>query len=189
MKEKRSQVVAQIKELQSECKPLLTLLEDPSLGGKPGKGDNKEYSKNLQALAEKNSITNEQIESLYKYAKMLFECGNYGSVEATSPMGAAEFLQIYRMLAKDQFSDNAMAALWGKLAAEILLDKWDEAIEDLKKLRDAIDSKVPIACPCSFPTLLVDITQQRIRSFGGAFANVSHQPILRLLCCETRTQH
>jgi translation initiation factor 3 subunit E len=142
MKEKRSQVVAQIKELQSECKPLLSLLEDPSLGGRPGKGDNKEYTKTLQALAEKNGITNEQVESLYKYAKLQFECGNYGSVEATSAMGAAEFLQIYRMLAKDQFSDNAMSALWGKLGAEILLDKWDEAIEDLKKLRDAIDSKV-----------------------------------------------
>lgn len=140
MKEKRSQVVAQIKELKSQCKPLLTMLEDPSLG-KPGRGDNKQYKETLLMLAEKNSITNEMIEALYKYAKLLFECGNYGSVEAGAPMGAAEFLPIYRMLTKDPSSDKALGALWGKLAAEILLEKWEEAVDDLKKLREVIDSR------------------------------------------------
>lgn len=140
MKDKRSQVVAQIKELKSQCKPLLAMLEDPSLG-RPGKGDHKQYKETLLSLAEKNNITQDMVESLYKYAKLLFECGNYGAVEAGAPMGAAEYLPIYRIMCKDPTSDNALSALWGKLAAEILLEKWEEAMDDLKKLKETIDNR------------------------------------------------
>jgi len=81
------------------------------------------------------------VESLYKYGKLLFECGNYGQVEAGAPMGAAEFLAVYRMLAKDSSSYNCLSAMWGKLAAEILLEKWDDAIDTFKKLREVIDTR------------------------------------------------
>uniref|UniRef100_A0A6U2FUM0 Eukaryotic translation initiation factor 3 subunit E n=1 Tax=Hemiselmis andersenii TaxID=464988 RepID=A0A6U2FUM0_HEMAN len=141
MVNRRKEVVAQIKEAKAECRPLLTLLEDPALA-KPGSGDNKGYREMLVMMAEKSGITPEMTEGLFKYAKTLFECGNYGQVDKDSPMGAAEFLPIYRVLCKDPTGPNALSALWGKLAAEILLEKWDEAIDDFKKLRELIDTKI-----------------------------------------------
>jgi translation initiation factor 3 subunit E len=148
MTKKRVEVVSQLKELKAECKALLAVIEDPSLEKvRPQKGDKTEKSEKafrdaLVALVEANKITPEQVEALYKYAKLHFECGNYGQVQAGGQMGAAEFLPVYRMLVKDSTTDNSLSALWGKLAAEILLEKWDDAIDDLKKLRDIIDTRV-----------------------------------------------
>jgi translation initiation factor 3 subunit E len=33
-------------------------------------------------------------------------------------------------------------ALWGKLAAEVLMQNWDIALEELNRLKEIIDSKV-----------------------------------------------
>lgn len=74
----------------------------------------------------------EQIEALYQYAKFQFECGNYS--------GAADFLYQYRALCTD--SDRNLSAIWGKLAAEILMQNWDVALEELNRLREIIDAKV-----------------------------------------------
>ena len=60
------------------------------------------------------SIGPEQIAALYHYAKFQFECGNYSA--------AAEFLYHYRTLSTD--NERNMSALWGKLAAEILMQNW-----------------------------------------------------------------
>jgi len=35
-----------------------------------------------------------------------------------------------------------LQALWGKLASEILTTNWETALEDLNKLKEAIDQKV-----------------------------------------------
>lgn len=35
-----------------------------------------------------------------------------------------------------------MSTLWGKLASEILMQNWDNALEDLQKLREIIESSV-----------------------------------------------
>lgn len=74
----------------------------------------------------------EQIEALYQYAKFQFECGNYS--------GAADYLYQYRALCTN--SDRSLSALWGKLAAEILMQNWDIALEELNRLKEIIDSKV-----------------------------------------------
>ena len=37
---------------------------------------------------------------------------------------------------------NALAALWGKLASEILMQDWDTALDDLNRLKDVIDAGV-----------------------------------------------
>lgn len=37
---------------------------------------------------------------------------------------------------------NYMSALWGKLASEILMQNWDNAIDDLHRLREILDSNV-----------------------------------------------
>lgn len=57
------------------------------------------------------NIGPQQIDALYHYAKFQFECGNYSA--------ASEFLYHYRTLSTD--GERNLSALWGKLAAEILL--------------------------------------------------------------------
>lgn len=38
--------------------------------------------------------------------------------------------------------DRNFSALWGKFAAEILMQNWDAALEDMTRLRELIDAKV-----------------------------------------------
>ncbi|EKX34646.1 translation initiation factor 3, subunit E [Guillardia theta CCMP2712] len=146
LKNQRQDVVLQLKALKADCKQLLTVIEDPSLSKIKVEGESREksaqaYREALVSLKEKHNIIPEHVEALYKYAKLYFECGNYGMVEGSDKMGAAEFLPIYRMLTADPNSENAFSALWGKLASEILLGKWEEAADDLRTLREAIDTK------------------------------------------------
>ena len=37
---------------------------------------------------------------------------------------------------------NAMYAMWGKLASEILMQSWDTALDDLNRLKEVIDAQV-----------------------------------------------
>nr|XP_011462177.1 PREDICTED: uncharacterized protein LOC105350884 [Fragaria vesca subsp. vesca] len=45
----------------------------------------------------------------------------------------------YRALCTN--SERSLSALWGKLAAEILMQNWDIALEELNRLKEIIDSK------------------------------------------------
>lgn len=81
----------------------------------------------------------DQIEALYQYAKFQFECGNYS--------GAADYLYQYRALCTN--SERSVSALWGKLAAEILMQNWDVALEELNRLKEIIDSKVFLSKFCT----------------------------------------
>ncbi|NXP63821.1 EIF3E factor, partial [Chloropsis cyanopogon] len=82
-------------------------------------------------LAEKHGFRQEYLDTLYRYAKFQYECGNYS--------GAAEYLYFFRVLvpATDR---NALSSLWGKLASEILMQNWDAAMEDLTRLKETIDN-------------------------------------------------
>ncbi|KAG2641166.1 hypothetical protein PVAP13_2KG165800 [Panicum virgatum] len=82
-------------------------------------------------LQDRYQIGPDQIEALYQYAKFQFECGNYS--------GAADYLYQYRALCTN--SERSVSALWGKLAAEILMQNWDVALEELNRLKEIIDSK------------------------------------------------
>uniref|UniRef100_A0A8C6KHY8 Eukaryotic translation initiation factor 3 subunit E n=1 Tax=Nothobranchius furzeri TaxID=105023 RepID=A0A8C6KHY8_NOTFU len=98
LKEKRTEVVAQLKQLQSETEPI---------------------------------FRQEYLDTLYRYAKFQYECGNYS--------GAAEYLYFFRVLVPST-DRNALNSLWGKLASEILMQNWDAAMEDLTRLRETIDN-------------------------------------------------
>jgi len=85
----------------------------------------------LQYLQENFQITLEEVDALYRYAKFQFDCGNYS--------GAAEYLFHFRSLNTN--ADKNFAALWGKFAAEILMQNWDDALKDMQHLKDLIDTK------------------------------------------------
>jgi translation initiation factor 3 subunit E len=87
----------------------------------------------------------DQIEALYQYAKFQFECGNYS--------GVADYLYQYRALCTN--SERSVSALWGKLAAEILMQNWDVALEELNRLKEIIDSKVFLSV---FHVLFFDVS-------------------------------
>ncbi len=91
-----------------------------------------QYVNSAYVLRAIMQIGTEQIEALYDYAKFQFECGNYS--------GASDYLYQYRTLCTN--SDRSFSALWGKLAAEVLMQNWDVAVEELNRLKEIIDSKV-----------------------------------------------
>ncbi|KAK3039624.1 hypothetical protein RJ639_027215 [Escallonia herrerae] len=140
MVERRVEVVARLKALEEAAAPLITFLQN----AKAVQELRADQHYNLQMLSERHQIGPEQIEALYQYAKFQFECGNYS--------GASDYLYQYRALCTD--SERSLSALWGKLAAEILMQNWDLAHEELNQLKDIIDSK-------NFPTPLNQV-QSRI---------------------------
>jgi len=126
MKEKRETVVAKMKDLTAECNVLLKLFENE---GFYSQFRSKAFTP-LQ-LEEKYGVTPASIDALYRFAKFSFECGNYS--------GAAGYLSAFRILTNDP--EKSFSALWGKLASEILMQKWDEASKDIAQLKEIIDSK------------------------------------------------
>ncbi|CAM6103666.1 unnamed protein product [Calypogeia fissa] len=127
MVERRSEVVQRLKSLEELAAPLISFLQNPQLVQELR--SDKQF--NLQMLQERYQIGSEQIEALYQYAKFQFECGNYS--------GASDYLYQYRTLCTN--NDRSFSALWGKLAAEVLMQNWDVAIEELNRLKEIIDSK------------------------------------------------
>jgi translation initiation factor 3 subunit E len=73
------------------------------------------------------------LDILYRFAKFQFDCGNYAD--------AANYLHYYRDLTNPS-SEKHFLALWGKFAADILMQNWDAALEDMNALRESIDTKV-----------------------------------------------
>lgn len=57
--------------------------------------------------------------------------------KVASEHGIHGFVIRYRTLATN--SERVLSALWGKLAAEILMQRWETALDDIGKLRDIID--------------------------------------------------
>ncbi|XP_047938668.1 eukaryotic translation initiation factor 3 subunit E-like [Salvia hispanica] len=127
MIDRRAEVVGRLKALEDGAAPLIGFLQNPQ-AVQELRAD-KQY--NLQMLNERYQIGPEQIDALYDYAKFQFECGNYS--------GAADYLYQYRALCTN--NDKSLSALWGKLAAEVLMQNWDIALEELNHLKEIIDSK------------------------------------------------
>ncbi|KAH7557266.1 hypothetical protein JRO89_XS11G0091500 [Xanthoceras sorbifolium] len=127
MVERRAEVVARLKSLEEAAAPLVSFLQNAS-AVQELRAD-RQY--NLQMLNDRYQIGPDQIEALYQYAKFQFECGNYS--------GAADYLYQYGALCTN--SERSLSALWGKLAAEILMQNWDIALDELNRLKEKIDSK------------------------------------------------
>jgi len=133
MKALREAVVSRLKQLQSDCTSIIRVLDNQNLV-KQIKGD-KLWT--AQYLQEKYEVTPEAIDALYKFAKFQFDCGNYS--------GAKEYLYHFRSLNTDH--QKNISAMWGKFAAEILLQNWDEALRDIAYLKEIIDSPKSSSTP------------------------------------------
>jgi len=129
LKDKRALVVDELKKLQAETELVVKVFEDPDFEVQIKQ--TKDSRQLFDYLQKNHNIKAEMIDTLYKYAKFQYECGNYS--------GAAEYLSIYQELAVVGHDMNEHNAMWGKLASEILMQNWDDALEDLNKLRSVID--------------------------------------------------
>ena len=127
MTERRKEVIANLKGLQETAAPIVDFLLDES----KVKDLRNDKAYNIKMLEQVYNISQDNIEVLFKFAKFQFECGNYSA--------CSDFLVQYRGLCTKV--DKSFNALWGKYASEILLQRWNEALEDLNKLQEYIDSK------------------------------------------------
>jgi translation initiation factor 3 subunit E len=126
--EKRPRVIATFGKLnKQDAAPILRVLDDQAL--LETLRQNRTFT--MAHLEQHENVTPDSLENLYKLAKHLFDCGTYTK--------AAEYLQHYRALSTH--ADKNFSALWGKFAAEILKQNWNSALEDLKKLKEAIDTR------------------------------------------------
>lgn len=152
--DRRTEVVGKLKELQVSAEKVVAFLTNPALV-KQLRSD-KAY--NLEMLSSQYQIGEQDIEALYHYAKFQFDCGNYS--------GAAEFLRYYRSLASN--NERSFSALWGKFAADILMQDWEEALEDMTRLKEIIDSKM-VASP------MAQLTQRTWLAHWSLFVFFNHE--------------
>jgi len=128
LKDKRTSVVENFKKLQSETDPVLKILVDQEVTRQIQQSrDSKQL---LDFLVKEYNFKPEMVDTCYNFAKFQYECGNYS--------GASEYLYFHRILVQPT-DKNYLNGMWGKLASEILMQKWDDALDDLNRLKQFID--------------------------------------------------
>lgn len=121
---------------QADADAIVTFLSDEAAVKQLHSADK---AANLQHLRETAGIGTAHVDALFNYAKFQFECGNYGA--------AAELLYHYSNLGTD--ATKVLSSLWGRLAAQILTQSWDAALESLHRLRVAVDSEDLLHAPAA----------------------------------------
>lgn len=129
LKEKRVDVLNELKRLQVEAEPVFKIFEAEDLFNNIQ--NTRDGRQLFEYLSKNRGLKLEMLDTLVRFAKFQYECGNYS--------GAAEYLYFVRSLMPTT-DRNYMSALWGKLASEILMQNWDNAIDDLHRLREILDS-------------------------------------------------
>lgn len=125
---RRDMVLNAMQMLQEDASPLLSILGDEKLMAELTESG----SFTMDHLSENFEITTEVLEAVYEYGKFQFDCGNYEDT--------AELMHVYRLLMNGRNPEREFFALWGKLAADVLVGQWDAALEDVNALKDVIDS-------------------------------------------------
>ncbi|KAK0425905.1 hypothetical protein QR680_009449 [Steinernema hermaphroditum] len=129
--QRRDDILNERERLKQEVDSFVELLEQDDVKELMEGRDREGNSKALEYLVQKYNFQQSSLNSLYRYAKFQYECGNYSV--------ASICLYYYRSLVH-QNDSNYLNALYGKLASEILLQEWVHAKDDLSKLRAYIDS-------------------------------------------------
>ncbi|VDK52513.1 unnamed protein product [Anisakis simplex] len=125
---RKAEILSQREKLKTKVDPVVEILESEPVKAMMDARDGN--SRLLEYVSTNHGFTEEMLESLFRYAKFQYECGNYSA--------AALCLYYYRSLVPQQ-NPNYLNALYGKLASEILLQEWTHAKDDLTKLRAYVD--------------------------------------------------
>jgi translation initiation factor 3 subunit E len=132
----KNAVYAELQASQAAVGPLLNVLNDEN---HLAETLTKDSNFTAEYLSEHHQVTRENIEALYTFAKLNFDCGRYRD--------SADYLYYYRLLSRSTPDDieRNFQALWGKLASEILMVNGDAAYADLVALKEAIDQRIHVA--------------------------------------------
>jgi translation initiation factor 3 subunit E len=125
---KRQEVLSQLEKYEQATAKIADLLTQDDVVN----GLRSDKVANLEFLKNQHGVTVEMVDALYDFGQFQFRCGQYGP--------AADMLYQFRVLSTD--NDKVTAASWGKLACEILSTNWDSAIDELKNVRENIDTKL-----------------------------------------------
>ncbi|RVD89183.1 uncharacterized protein DFL_000201 [Arthrobotrys flagrans] len=124
---KREKVMQEWSALQDETAKITGLLENPDVIS----NFRSDKMQNLQFLKDNHGVTDDMIDALLKYGQAAYSRGSYDQ--------ASDILYSFRILSTD--SDKVNQATWGKLACEILTVNWEGAMEEIQKIKEAIDTK------------------------------------------------
>ncbi|VDK29608.1 unnamed protein product [Gongylonema pulchrum] len=129
LEQRKIEILSQREKLKVKVDPVVEILESEPVKAMM---DTREVtnSRILDYVTTNYGFTEEMLDSLFRYAKFQYECGNYSA--------ASLCLDYYRNIVPQQ-NPNYLSALYGKLASEILLQEWSHAKDDLTKLRTYID--------------------------------------------------
>lgn len=125
---KRQDVLAQLENYEQATEKIANLLTQDEVVN----GLRSDKVANLEFLKNQHGVTMEMVNALYDFGQFQFRCGQYGP--------AADMLYQFRVLSTD--NDKVNGATWGKLASEILSTNWESAVEEVKNVREGIDSKL-----------------------------------------------
>ncbi|KAK2595390.1 eukaryotic translation initiation factor 3 subunit E [Conoideocrella luteorostrata] len=125
---KRQEVLAQLESHEQATAKISDLLTQDEVVN----GLRSDKVANLEFLKKEHGVTIEMVNALYELGQFQFRCGQYGL--------AADKLYQFRVLSTD--NDKVSASTWGKLASEILSANWDSAVDELKNVKENIDTKL-----------------------------------------------
>ena len=126
--ERKAATIKELEASEAACKALLGVLSDSERVTRLKR--NKDF--HMGFLGEAHGVGADELEQLHAYARLLFECGQYAR--------AAPLLANYRALAGNDGA-HSTSALWGRLACDVLQQRTESALSQLRKLKELVDGK------------------------------------------------
>lgn len=125
---KREEVLNKLAAFEEESAHLTNLLNDESVTSQL----RSDKVANLKFLEESHGVTQQMVDNLYDFGRFRYECGLYPE--------AADLLYRFRVLSTD--NDKVVKATWGKLVCEILGEEWENALEEVEKVKEHIETRL-----------------------------------------------
>lgn len=125
---KREEVMQRRQLLEQETEKLTGLLDNEEVASSL----RADKAANLSYLKDTHGVSLEEVALLYDYGQFMYSIGDYGM--------AADLLFQFRLLSTD--NDKTSQATWGKLACEILQANWENAMEEIQRVRETIDTRL-----------------------------------------------
>ncbi|XP_042905894.1 eukaryotic translation initiation factor 3 subunit E-A [Parasteatoda tepidariorum] len=154
--DKRAEVVSELRHNQDAITYIRDILKDPAVTKQIEQ--TRDGRTLLDFLVKSKNFKVESLDSVYVLAKSQYECGIY--------QAATEYLYLYRLLVPSS-DKNYLNAMWGQLAAEILMQNWDAALDDFNRLKEYIDTS-------SFGSPLITLMQRTWLIHWSLFVFFNH---------------
>jgi len=129
--DKRDKTVEELRSVQSSVKSILEIFSDSVLEKLTEKLQVMNATDFIKELSNSYSFDMKMLDELFNYSRVVFDCGNYNH--------AADALKIVQTLGSDNES-RLLRASWGKLSCMILTQNWNDAMDDLVKLKELLDN-------------------------------------------------